>query len=82
MFLVQGAVGFCLAVQPTDGDIGTIGRKFRSVKAFDTYYKFCVFVNILFHLVASVNAQCPFLYHLSDMIMLCRELHDWIPDCI
>ncbi|KAH6760190.1 Eukaryotic aspartyl protease family protein [Perilla frutescens var. hirtella] len=26
----QGAVGFCLAVQPTDGDIGTIGQNFMT----------------------------------------------------
>jgi hypothetical protein len=25
---VQGVDGFCLAIQPTDGDLGTIGRKF------------------------------------------------------
>ncbi|KAG8383485.1 hypothetical protein BUALT_Bualt04G0018200 [Buddleja alternifolia] len=26
----QGAVGFCLAIQPTDGDIGTIGQNFMT----------------------------------------------------
>lgn len=41
VFLVQGAVGFCLAVQPTDGDIGTIGRKciLVKIKTSDSYYE-------------------------------------------
>ncbi|KAL7104431.1 hypothetical protein ACP275_08G244500 [Erythranthe tilingii] len=26
----QGAVGFCLAIQPTDGDVGTIGQNFMT----------------------------------------------------
>lgn len=27
VFVIQGLVGFCLAIQPTDEDMGTIGRK-------------------------------------------------------
>lgn len=57
VFLVQGAVGFCLAVQPTDGDIGTIGRKCILVKTSDFYYEnqlvLCHYFipGTLFHLV-------------------------------
>jgi len=30
VLLVQGVIGFCLAIQPTEGDMGTIGRKLFS----------------------------------------------------
>lgn len=29
LFVMQGLVGFCLAIQPTDEDMGTIGRKYE-----------------------------------------------------
>lgn len=31
---IQGIVGFCLAIQPTDSDIGTIGRKYNFVMGY------------------------------------------------
>lgn len=30
VLFVQGVIGFCLAIQPTEGDMGTIGRKLFS----------------------------------------------------
>lgn len=41
-FVIQGLVGFCLAIQPTDEDMGTIGRKYgpciRCSCSFSFYY--------------------------------------------
>lgn len=32
--VLQGVTGFCLAIQPADGDIGTIGRKYPLLLPF------------------------------------------------
>ncbi|KAK6150456.1 hypothetical protein DH2020_015388 [Rehmannia glutinosa] len=55
----QGAVGFCLAIQPTDGNIGTIGQNFM------TGYQI-VFDRENFKLGWSRSNLCSFAYGLKN----------------
>ena len=62
--MVQGAIGFCLAIQPADGDIGTIGRKY----AHNCPWKMPLFIKS--------SACSQKVLYLSGTS--CREFHDGI----
>lgn len=58
--LVQGVIGFCLAIQPTDGDMGTIGRKIEYFPKQSAIY----------HLTLKIHPWS------LNWWTICRELHD------
>jgi len=64
---MQGVDGFCLAIQPTEGEMGTIGRKFAYFSR--KIYWLCPY---------SLFWREGYSDHKSDKI-ICRKFHDGIP---
>jgi len=62
--MVQGVIGFCLAIQPADGDIGTIGRKYAH--------------SCLWKMPLVIKSSACSLEALYLNGTLCREFHDGI----
>lgn len=72
-FLVQGVVGFCLAIQPADGDIGTIGRKYTTISGC----KMCSLIHSAKHPPPATHMHAqkrkkkdlpPFLYMFKNIL--------------
>lgn len=63
--MVQGAAGFCLAVQPTDEAIATIGRKYYFICISWTHICYSAHLQVYFHALVPQNLEIPVMHEFS-----------------